>query len=298
LPVGDDGQGLERGLGQLRALTRGEEVLDDLVVVAAGEDAEAAGDVPDLEPALSVVLIAVVVGLERRDGLEDRVLVEAERPGEFFGADGRVGDHEHGLDAGEDLVVDHSCSSSSSLSVVESSSVADPSAPAASAPAASAPVAAGSASGSSSSALQAPSVRRSTPSSLISVRWMSRRPKGSGWSKSHSPTLNSSNRARKRATTTSVFSAVSISCAKSTSPVRSRERMCPRCSDTLTSGRWMWSTATVGGVWSRWSTVAKMPASSAGPMPSSRGGSTSWNSASRPTLRGARIDPAAIASAR
>src|SRR5699024_6333269 len=262
LPVGDDGQGLERGLGQLRALTRGEEVLDDLVVVAAGEDAEAAGDVPDLEPALSVVLIAVVVGLERRDGLEDRILVEAERPGELFGADGRVGDHEHGLDAGEGLVVGHSCSSSSSLSVVESSS-----------------------------ALQAPSVRRSTPSSLISVRWMSRRPKGSGWSKSHSPTLNSSNRARKRATTTSVFSAVSISCAKSTSPVRSRERMCPRCSDTLTSGRWMWSTATVGGVWSRWSTVAKMPASSAGPMPSSRGGSTSWNSASRPTLRGARIDP-------
>src|SRR5699024_10972368 len=262
--------------------TRGEEVLDDLVVVAAGEDAEAAGDVPDLEPALSVVLIAVVVGLERRHGLEDRVLVEAERPGELFGADGRAGDHEHGLDAGEDLVVDHSCSSSSSLSVVESSSVADPSAP----------VAAGPASDSSSSALQAPSVRRSTPSSLISVRWMSRRPNGSGWSKSHSPTLNSSNRARKRATTTSVFSAVSISCAKSTSPVRSRERMCPRCSDTLTSGRWMWSTATVGGVWSRWSTVAKMPASSAGPMPSSRGGSTSWNSASRPTLRGARIDPA------
>src|SRR5699024_12867798 len=133
-------QGLERGLGQLRALTRSEEVLDDLVVVAAGEDAEAAGDVPDLEPALSVVLIAVVFGLERRDGLEDRVLVEAEGPGEFFGADGRIGDHEHSLDAGEGLVVDHSCSSSSSLSVVESSS-----------------------------ALQAPSVRGWAPSWLLSA---------------------------------------------------------------------------------------------------------------------------------
>src|SRR5699024_2239618 len=194
-PVGDDGQGLERGLGQLRALARGEEVLDDLVVVAAGEDAEAAGDVPDLEPALSVDLIAVVVGLERRDGLEDRVLVEAEGAGELFGADGRIGDHEHRLDAGEDLVVDHSRSSSSSLSVAESSSAADRStpAPSAAAPSASAPSAAvvdGPASDSSSSALQAPSVRRSTPSSLISVRWMSRRPRGSGWSKSHSPTLN------------------------------------------------------------------------------------------------------------
>jgi len=32
--------------------------------------------------------------------------------------------------------------------------------------------------------------------------------------------------------------------------------MWPRCSETLTSGRWMWSTATLGGVWSRWSTGA------------------------------------------
>ena len=68
LPVGDDGERLQRRLAEPAALAVPEELLDDLGVRRPGVDAHAAGDLAQLDAG-----VALVVGLaQRRQRLLDR----------------------------------------------------------------------------------------------------------------------------------------------------------------------------------------------------------------------------------
>ena len=96
LPVGDDGQGLERGLRQAAALPVTQEVLDDVGVGRSGEEPHPAGDLTQFETG-----VALVVGRPQRveraaHGL-GRLL---QRGRQRRDRDRRLDDEQDGLDRG------------------------------------------------------------------------------------------------------------------------------------------------------------------------------------------------------
>ena len=94
LVVGDDGQGLERGLGEPAGVPAHDERLDLVVERRVGEQAPAAGDLAQLEAAVGVGVLGGEVG-ERLGRLAGG---DAQDGGEVGGAYGVARDEEHRLE--------------------------------------------------------------------------------------------------------------------------------------------------------------------------------------------------------